>query len=655
MRKAFLVWRRGATVVCLVLLSACSRGEPDPVRFQSSAVTVPQLRSWSDYYPMARGQARGQRAGHAWETTPRNNNVGAQLTFRLDAYPLLASNAPATAPFPNSNNPPLAHRQLPSQESAFVYQGINFSDAHPVEYYYNWYCSVFDPTNPESCADIDPYVEVISESPGGSYWLELWGAGNAAPFTVSYDLSACSMPLDNRWLQDPQMRRPLLYAAPAAGQPEVVGPPICSVKLNSRSLDVSQVVASSVVPTYTVTSIVSEDGPVLTLQNLVYSQVAPGVCLTPPDGQVARRNDWGFDACFTFVEVYSMRKIGADRLANGFFAWGPTRSDPADSYDRTYRVGVTGFSMDNCSFPQSGSQLNCSAAPDCGPCGELSNGFCSQKPDGSACGGNPILSCYGGSCVETLDDVSPGTPYHDAVVDMYRRGITLGCGPNPANGHPKYCPNDLLTRAQMAIFVVRARNAINRSNPAIPDPNRPDLAHGLLAASPDYFLCRNPAGTYVACDDASVPQRFTDVGRGYWAYKWIQKLADLGITHGCNDGTTFCPDATLALADSTVFVERGAYGCSNDFVCEPYIASLAPPGQLFSDVPPPNPANPQTTDLYYPFIQVSGNQGFWCGKQDFSGFPEGRYGLFDTITRGQVSLLLERAFFSWPRCNSFEF
>ena len=39
---------------------------------------------------------------------------------------------------------------------------------------------------------------------------------------------------------------------------------------------------------------------------------------------------------------------------------------------------------------------------------------------------------------------------------MYRRGYTKGCG-TTSDARRKYCPSDLLTRGQMAVFLIRAK------------------------------------------------------------------------------------------------------------------------------------------------------------------------------------------------------
>jgi glucose/arabinose dehydrogenase len=49
-------------------------------------------------------------------------------------------------------------------------------------------------------------------------------------------------------------------------------------------------------------------------------------------------------------------------------------------------------------------------------------------------------------------DVPPENPFYAFIDQMFLRGITVGCNPNG----PLYCPGDPVTREQMAAFVIRA-------------------------------------------------------------------------------------------------------------------------------------------------------------------------------------------------------
>jgi uncharacterized repeat protein (TIGR03803 family) len=134
-------------------------------------------------------------------------------------------------------------------------------------------------------------------------------------------------------------------------------------------------------------------------------------------------------------------------------------------------------------------------------------------------------------------DVPPSDPFHDFVDTIARNGITTGCGAG------NYCPDASVTRAQMAVFLLRGE-------------------HG-------------PSYTPPAC--AGI---FTDVtctpGVGF--SDWIEELAGEGITAGCGGGN-YCPDSAVTRAQMAVFLLRAEHG-----------QGYAPPAchGIFSDVSCPS-------------------------------------------------------------------
>jgi PKD repeat protein len=98
------------------------------------------------------------------------------------------------------------------------------------------------------------------------------------------------------------------------------------------------------------------------------------------------------------------------------------------------------------------------------------------------------------------------------IEQLYHDGITGGCGNN------NFCPGDPVTRAQMAVFLLRAM-------------------HG-----PGYSP---PPATGV----------FDDVDLAYWAVAWIEQLAAEGITFGCGNNN-YCPDSLVTRAQMAVFMVR---------------------------------------------------------------------------------------------------
>jgi hypothetical protein len=118
-------------------------------------------------------------------------------------------------------------------------------------------------------------------------------------------------------------------------------------------------------------------------------------------------------------------------------------------------------------------------------------------------------------------DVGPGTSFGDVpptywsaafIKQLAAQGITTGCG----NGN--YCPENSVTRAQMAVFLLRSKHGPRYSPPAV------------------------GAGT-----------GFGDVPPDYWAAAWIKQLVTEGITSGCGNGN-YCPEAPVTRAQIAVFL-----------------------------------------------------------------------------------------------------
>ena len=89
-------------------------------------------------------------------------------------------------------------------------------------------------------------------------------------------------------------------------------------------------------------------------------------------------------------------------------------------------------------------------------------------------------------------------------------GITNGCGKDI------YCPENSTTRAQMAVFLLRAK-------------------HGQDYAPP------TPTGV------------FNNVPLTHWAVGWIEQLAAEGITKGCGTDI-YCPKDSVTRAQMAVFL-----------------------------------------------------------------------------------------------------
>jgi len=125
---------------------------------------------------------------------------------------------------------------------------------------------------------------------------------------------------------------------------------------------------------------------------------------------------------------------------------------------------------------------------------------------------------------------------------MARRGITKGCV-NTIDPTAAYCPNSPVTRAQMSVFLIRAKM----------DNVFPTTLSGIPLASPygDNFGVFLPPTPYFSDVTASDP-----VNGPYYIY--IQKMRELRITNGTG-GATFSPGNNLTRKEIATFVVRAFF------------------------------------------------------------------------------------------------
>jgi chitodextrinase len=120
--------------------------------------------------------------------------------------------------------------------------------------------------------------------------------------------------------------------------------------------------------------------------------------------------------------------------------------------------------------------------------------------------------------VRVFNDVPPGYWAEESIYKVYANGITSGCGGG------NYCPEDPVTRAQMAVFLEKGINGSDY------DP---------------------PGATGI----------FDDVPVSYWVADWVEQFYNDGITSGCStDPPLYCPDDLVLRAKMAVFLLRSIYG-----------------------------------------------------------------------------------------------
>jgi hypothetical protein len=162
-------------------------------------------------------------------------------------------------------------------------------------------------------------------------------------------------------------------------------------------------------------------------------------------------------------------------------------------------------------------------------------------------------------------------PFVQAITDA---GITNGCSTDP----PLYCPDDPVNRAMMAVFIIRA---LEETQAFPTGTVFSDVSAGYWAAGyierlaelqitsgfgdgtyrPDQSVTRAQMATFLVraleldpVDPASGTV-FTDVSAAHWAAGYIERLAAEGISVGFGDGT-YKPDIPVSRAQMAAFLTR---------------------------------------------------------------------------------------------------
>jgi hypothetical protein len=180
---------------------------------------------------------------------------------------------------------------------------------------------------------------------------------------------------------------------------------------------------------------------------------------------------------------------------------------------------------------------------------------------------------------ETFSDVPGSSIFSDYINVLSLWQITSGCLIAPA----RFCPANQVTRAQMAVFIIRSmfgNTFTYTTTPYFTDVPSSDvffpyvqkmrdlgITAGCRATAfcPDDPVTRMAAAVFLvraklkALHGETFPYPtqayFTDVGSGSPEFPYIQKLHELGITSGCAVGL-FCPNTVVTREQAAVFLVR---------------------------------------------------------------------------------------------------
>ncbi len=177
----------------------------------------------------------------------------------------------------------------------------------------------------------------------------------------------------------------------------------------------------------------------------------------------------------------------------------------------------------------------------------------------------------------SFTDVPTTHPFYLYVETLFHMQVTSGCGPG------LYCPATPVTRAQMAVFLLKTQHGPGYTPPP----------------------CTGEFG------DVPCPSQYAD---------WIEQLHNEGITGGCGNGN-YCPDSPVTRAQMAVFLLKTEHG-----------SSYLPPActGIFNDVPCPS--------QFANWIEQLFNEGITggCGNNDYC--PDA------SVLRGQMAVFLVKLF-----------
>ncbi len=154
-----------------------------------------------------------------------------------------------------------------------------------------------------------------------------------------------------------------------------------------------------------------------------------------------------------------------------------------------------------------------------------------------------------GSFDDHYIDVRPVNNNWDITFDRVNRLRDLGIFEGTDCDENKFCPNDPVDRKTFAVWVIRALDGNDAPDFVGPDDISIDLSS--ILSSPWQSSLLSPEVI------AQLTPRFEDVSKTYPENKFIERLAELGITSGCSSKPArYCPDRAVTRAHLAIFVSR---------------------------------------------------------------------------------------------------
>ena len=179
----------------------------------------------------------------------------------------------------------------------------------------------------------------------------------------------------------------------------------------------------------------------------------------------------------------------------------------------------------------------------------------------------------------TFADVTPTYFAWSFVEAVFDQGVIPGCGGD------NFCPESFISRGEMALFLLKAKEGEAYNPPP----------------------CTTPMFNDVPCSDPLAP--------------WINELVRRGVTAGCGNGN-YCPTASVTRSQMSVFL----------------LSTLEGPGYNPPACPPSPFSDVSSSSSFCPWIKEIAARGITAGCGGGAFCPE------NLVTRGQMSVFLATNF-----------
>jgi MYXO-CTERM domain-containing protein len=210
-------------------------------------------------------------------------------------------------------------------------------------------------------------------------------------------------------------------------------------------------------------------------------------------------------------------------------------------------------------------------------------GYSGIENPGQGCTPAPVTGAEG----NRFEDVVTGSTGESHIYALADAGVTSGCAPD------LFCPDCDVERYQMAVFIARAASLDISSPPATPSFDDVDAtkwyyphveavrAAGIVSGCnggasfcPNDSLTRAEAAKFVVLGAGlellnPATASCSDVAPTDWSYRYVETAKEYCITTNCDSGGAYNPDTVVSRRIAAIFIAR-AFDLDNLNTCVSY-------------------------------------------------------------------------------------